>query len=98
MTIPAITENVVIRLLNAAGMIYRDLPTERPGEASEFREVLDLAIGIIKARAAHRAAAEQHINLKLVAGGTRPRQKKGPAATAIAPDHGFTESPERKIA
>lgn len=98
MTLTTITERVVIRLLNHAAMIYGDLPTERPGEASEFRAVLDLAIGIIKARAAHRAAAENHQNLKLVAGGGRQRQKKGPAATAIAPDHGFTASPERKIA
>lgn len=95
---PSITENVVIRMLNAAGMIYGDLPIERPGEPTEFRAVLDLAIGIVRARAAHRAAAQQHVNLQLVAGGARPRKQKGPAATAIAPDHGFTESPERKIA
>ncbi|NML73068.1 hypothetical protein HHL25_02905 [Rhizobium sp. S-51] len=98
MTLQTVTEKVVIRMLNAAALIYGDLPIERHGEPAEFRAVLDLAIGIIRARAAHRAAAEQHVKLKLVAGGARPRKQKGPAATAIAPDHGSIVSPERKIA
>ncbi|MBW8319258.1 MAG: hypothetical protein K0M47_07880 [Rhizobium sp.] len=98
MTAPSVVERVVIRILENARMIYRDLPIERPGEASEFFAVVDLAIGIIKARAAHRAAAELHVKLKLVAGGTRLRKKNGPAATAIAPDHGPAKTSERKIA
>lgn len=82
MTLQTVTEKVVIRMLNAVALIYGDLPVERPGEPAEFRAVLDLAIGIIRARAAHRAAAETLADLKLVAGDGRPRKKKGPASGA----------------
>lgn len=95
MSLPTITERVVIRLLNHAVMIYGDLPIERPGEPAEFRAVLDLAVGMIKARAAHRAAAETLENLKLVAGGVRPRKKKGPAKAATLPSHRPAKTSER---
>lgn len=95
MSLPTITERVVIRLLNLAVMIYGDLPIERPGEASEFRAVLDLAVGIVRARAAHRAAAETLENLKVVAGGGRSRSKKGSATAPTVPSHGSTELRER---
>lgn len=103
MTLLTINEKVVIRVLENAAMIYRDLPTERPGEASEFRAALDLAIAVIKARPVHREAAGidpviVQPGFKVIAGGARPRKKKGPAEAATSPSHGSTKSPARKTA
>lgn len=100
MTLLTINEKVVIRVLENARMIYGDLPTERAGEASEFRAALDLAIAVIKARPVHRDAAGIdpviiQPGLKVIKGAARPSKKKSSAKVAALPSDGSTKPQQR---
>ncbi|MBY5797774.1 hypothetical protein [Rhizobium leguminosarum] len=92
-----INERVVIRLLNAAARLYEDLPVERPAEAKEFRQALDMVIAIIEARPVHRAATgidpviDQPPKLKMIPGKARRTERKGPATAPTVPSHGSAE-------
>ncbi|PZU18943.1 MAG: hypothetical protein DI589_22950 [Shinella sp.] len=92
-----ISEKVVCRLLEAAWSHYLTLPPERQGEAFEFRRKLDEVAAVVKMRPAHRAAqeAEEALQLKVIAGGARPRKQKGPAEAATSPSHGSTKPKQR---
>ncbi|MGO7331744.1 hypothetical protein [Rhizobium leguminosarum] len=98
-----INERVVIRLLNAAARLYEDLPDQRPAEAKEFRQALDMVIAVIEARPAHRAAAGidpeiDQLKLKMIPGKARRVERQSPISAGTLSGSSSAKTVEREIA
>ncbi|NKK71412.1 hypothetical protein GFM13_13705 [Rhizobium leguminosarum bv. viciae] len=98
-----INERVVMRMLNAAARLYEDLPVERPAEAKEFRQALDMVIAIIEARPVHRAAAGidpviDQPTLKMIPGKARSIKRKSPISAGTLSGSSSAKTLEREIA